>query len=273
MRLVLVLLAGLVGLGLAAHLLASARFSRQAEALAERLGEGPPTASVPPLPARIGDAAAAAGAGRGGPARAVRLTQEAELQFSPGAPFEAAPATQTFALGAPGFVWFAEIPLLPLFPKVRVMDAYVGDEGSLSARLFGSVPVANAAGPEISRAQAMRYLAELPWIPDAISGNPGIIWTERPEGWIAATIPLDPVAATVRFRLDDGKIVEMRAEDRPAETLPDGSQVLLDWRALYADYADIGGRRIPTRAEVGYIRDGAYTPYWRGTIIDYQILP
>lgn len=205
-------------------------------------------------------------------ALAMHLVAAALFTREAGAPFEPAPATQTYGLGAPNFVWFAETPLLPGLPKFRVIDAYVGGEGRLAARALGSIPVASASGAEINRAEAMRYLAELAWIPDAILGNPAIEWAEREDGWLEATLRLEPRDATVRFRLEDGVIAEMRADARPAETAPDGSQVLLDWRGLFTDYAEIGGRRIPTRGEVGYIRDGDYAPYWRGTITSYEIL-
>lgn len=271
MRLVLSLLTGLVLAALALHFVAAALFAREARALADRVAAGPP-AVARDLPEAVLSLARAQGATDEAPARAVRVTQEAQLQLSPGGPFEPAPATQTFGLGAPGFVWFAETPLLPGFPKFRVIDAYVAGEGRLAARALGSIPVATASGPEINRAEAMRYLAELPWIPDAVLGNPAIVWAMRGDGWIEASLPLEPRDAVVRFRLEGGVIAEMRAEARPAEIAPDGSQVLLDWRGLFTDYAEIGGRRIPTRGEVGYIRDGDYAPYWRGTITSYEIL-
>lgn len=273
MRFALLIVLGLAAIALAAHFMAAARFAETARNLAARLETGPPTYPAPKrLPETLRAVVEAAGAGRGGPARAVRLTQDAELQLRPGAAFAPAPATQTFGLGAPGFVWFAGSPLLPGFPKVRVIDAYVGGQGRLSARALGSLPVANASGPEIARAQAMRYLAELPWVPDAILGNPAIEWSEVDGGWVEASLPLEPRAATVRLRIEGGAIVEMRAEDRPAEQGPDGDYILRDWRGLFTDHAEIGGRRIPTRGEVGYIRDGEYTPYWRGTITGYEIL-
>ncbi|MDJ1007622.1 MAG: hypothetical protein QNJ13_07320 [Paracoccaceae bacterium] len=270
MRFLLLFVACLVVLAVLAHLVGSARFAARAQALSDMLGSGPATRAASPPPA-MRRFAERNGAGQNGPARAVRLTQDAALQRAPGLPFDPAPATQTFGLGAPGFVWFAETPGV-LVPKARVIDAYVGGEGRLSVRLFGSIPVADAEGTEIDRAEAMRYLAELPWIPDAILGNPEIVWTERDDGWIEASLPLDPRPAAVRFRLVAGDIVEMRADDRPAEQDADGTCALRDWRAVFGNYAEIGGRRIPTEGEVGYIREGTYAPYFRSTVTSYQIL-
>lgn len=272
MRFFLLIVLGVLVVALAAHFIAAARFMATARELAAQLVAGPPTVpALERLPDALRAAVVAAGAGQGGAARAVRLTQDVELQRAPGQPFQPATASQTIGLGAPGFIWFAENPGIPV-PMARVIDAYVGGEGRLSVRLVGSIPVGDARGPEIDRAEAMRYLAELPWAPDAILGNPEIVWIDLGDGWVEASLPLAPRPATVRFRIEDGDIVEMLADDRPAEQDSNGTYVLRNWRALFSDYQVTGGRRIPMRGEVGYIRDGAYVPYFRGTVTSYEIL-
>ncbi len=262
------LLLGVLVLLILAQAIASRRFVALARRMAARLTEGSVTQTAA-LPDQVRQFAVRNGAMPAGALRAVEITQDAELQLSPDQPFWAAPATQTIALGAPGFVWFAETPG-PLVPRVRVIDAFVEGEGRLIARLFGSIPVANASGADVTQAEAMRYLAELPWVPDAILGNPDVQWAVRDDGWIEARLP--DYGATVRFRLEAGDIVEMRADARPARD-PDGTTTLRDWRAVFSDYAELGGRRIPTRGEVGYVLDGVYAPYWRGHITGYRLLP
>jgi hypothetical protein len=112
-------------------------------------------------------------AGRDGPLRAARLTQEAEFRRAPDAAWGPMPAVQHMGLGAAAFVWDARAPG-PLVPSFTVIDAYVGGQGVLRANLFGAIPVANATGAVYDRAEAMRYLAELPWAPDAVLGNPEV---------------------------------------------------------------------------------------------------
>lgn len=261
----LVLLAGLV----VAHLVANARFAARARALAATLETGAPMSSADPPPA-IRAFAERNGGGRGGPYRALRLTQEAQMQVAPGRGFSPAPATQTVGLGASGFVWTAESPGWPV-PRARVIDAFVEGRGMFLVRILGSLPVVTATGPIYDRAEAMRYLAELPWAPDAILGNPEIRWTERPDGWIEAALDLPGGAAAVRFRLDGGDIVEMHADGRP-DLDANGTEISRIWQARFSDYQEIGGRRIPLSGEVGYVTGGVYEPYFRGRVTSYELL-
>jgi hypothetical protein len=45
--------------------------------------------------------------------------------------------------------------------SAHVLDCYVDGEGLLEARLFGSLRLARAAGPQAAKGELMRYLAEL----------------------------------------------------------------------------------------------------------------
>ena len=51
----------------------------------------------------------------------------------------------------PGFAWLARMQVAPL-ASARVLDCYVDGEGLLDARLFGSLPLARAAGPQADKA-------------------------------------------------------------------------------------------------------------------------
>ena len=259
----------LAAMGAAIHVVMAARFRARADGLAQAIVLGPPvsTAETPPV---ITDYAMANGAGSGGPARAVRLVQDAELQLSPDGAFAPMPAVQTIGLGAPGFGWFAEAPLAGV-PKYRVIDAYVDGTGLLEARLFGSIRIAHAKGAIADRAEAMRYLAELPWVPDAMIGNPDIVWTQRDDGWVEAALDLPDGRVAVRFRFDGADIVEMWADARP-DIDDDGREITRIWRGHFSEYIVIGDRRIPSRGEVGYVTNGQYAPYWRGQVTEYQIL-
>jgi hypothetical protein len=76
--------------------------------------------------------------------------------------------------------------------------------------------------------------------------------------------------ARVRFYFDQrGDIVEMQADERGS--FEGGVIVPRPWRGLFSDHQEIGGRRIPTRGEVGYVYDDGYSPYWRGRIVSYQL--
>lgn len=204
-------------------------------------------------------------AGATGAGRQVRFTQEAEMELSPGAGWRPYRTWQWVSVPQAGFVWLAERRVAGL-PILSVVDSYVRGRGLLVAWMMGSVPVARAEGAELDRAEAMRYLAELPWAPDAILANAALEWQVlAPDHWRVSL-----GAAVVDFHLDAaGDIARITARDRPA--LVKGQTVLRDWRGVFTDYAVIADRRIPMRAEVGYVTDDAFAPYFRGRITAYQL--
>ncbi|MDG4647251.1 hypothetical protein P6F26_02240 [Roseibacterium sp. SDUM158017] len=260
-----------VAAGVAAHLVSAARFRAQAARLASAIAEGPAASAADPpdAPRRF-----ALGNIRGdrGPFRAIRIVQDAD--FRRAETWGPMPAVQHICLGAPGFVWNARAPgpgLLPGLPMFTVIDAHVGGRGLLRANALGSIPVARAEGAVLDRSEAMRYLAELPWAPDAILGNPDIAWRETGAAEVEARIETPSGPAAVRLAFDGaGDIVGMTAL-RP-DTGPGGAEIAREWRGVFTDYGWLGERRIPTRGEVGYVEDGVFRPYWRGRVTSLELL-
>jgi hypothetical protein len=64
----------------------------------------------------------------------------------------------------------------------------------------------------------------------------------------------------------------VRTEGSRPDTGADGAEILREWRGTFGDYATLGGRRIPTRGEVGYVDEGEYRPYWRGEVTALDLL-
>lgn len=261
---------GLVG----AQWVAAARFRSRILKLAARLHDTPATRDpgdrLPPL---VADFARRAGAGAEAGLRIASFAQDGALRLKRGGGFSRTVAWQVTALGRAGFLWDARSSVGPV-QHLRVIDAYVGGEGVLEARLFGSVPVARASGRDLALGEAFRYLAELPWAPDAILGNPDLVW--RVTGPDAVEVGLATAGGTARvsFRFDAaGDIVAVAAQDRPARD-GSGRTVPLEWRGSFADYRQIGPRRLPEFGEVGYVwPDGGYEPYFQGRIRDYHLAP
>lgn len=221
------------------------------------------------LPGAVRELAGRAGAVPGQGADFVRMTQSASIRLAPDRPWRKLDATQWSAIRQPGFVWHARQPAGPII-IAEIVDAYVDGRGSLEVRLFGSVPVAKAAGEDIARAELMRYLAEMPWTPDAILHNAALRWSSSGDDTIQVEAGQGDSSVAVRFRLDDqGDIVEMQADDRPATE--DGEIVLRPWRGVFRCYQNAGGRRVPTEAEVGYVYEQGYQPYYRCSVDAYRL--
>jgi hypothetical protein len=252
-----------------ASLLGAARFAGRAQRLRRRLLAGaPPRDVAAALPPKVRDFALRADARPDDLAHSLGFSQRAEMQARPGGPWQLLDATQTVATGAPGFVWQAEQALGPL-SRLQVIDAFANGSGCLSVQVLGLIPAVRARGADIDRGEAMRYLAELPWCPDAILGNPSLVWRMLDEDWAEVSLAGASVVA-VRFRFDAaGDIAEMRARDRPA-TDPAGKPVRYDWQGYFRDYRRVGPRRVPVEAEVGYVYTDGYRAYFQCRIIGYS---
>jgi len=267
------LILGLLLGAAAAYVGALVRFERGAKQRMAEVGAttaetdmtGMPAADLPPPVARF-----ARQAGATGRAQAVELAQRAEMRMAPDKPWRTITARQAIAIRGPGFVWLAERRRGP-FVVLRIVDAYVAGRGFLQARLLGAIPVADFSGPAADRSELMRYLAELAWAPDALLSNRALDWRTHADGAIEVSAESRGGRAAVRLYFNnDGDIYEIRADAR--DSTEGGKVIPRPWVGRFADYQMMGDRRIPTRAEVGYVYDDGYAAYWRGRITDYRIL-
>jgi hypothetical protein len=118
----------------------------------------------------------------------VLLAMEGEIKLRDWTPFR---ARQVLRAGD-GFVWEATAGKPPLV--FRGADIYWNGMGSLDFRLWGIIPVARAAGPDIDRSSAGRLAAEtVAWAPQALTPQMGATWA-----------PLDADRATVTLPVRDG---------------------------------------------------------------------
>lgn len=256
---------------LAALFAAARMFRTRILALVARLRDSSPTrnleASLPPL---VADYARRAGAEPGARLRVASFNQEGELRVRQGGRFSAFAAWQVSSLGSAGFVWDARQDWGP-FTRYRVLDSYVGTEGRLEVRVLGAIPAARAEGADIDLAEAYRYLAELPWLPDAILGNPDLAWRVMGPDTVEVRLKTREGLARVSFRFDaEGDIVAMAAKGRPARDAS-GLRAEYMWRGRFSDYRQIGARRLPATGEVGYVYPSGYEPYFRCRITDYHL--
>jgi uncharacterized protein DUF6544 len=196
--------------------------------------------------------------------RQVRVTQVGEMWFKPGGRGRRFTAIEEFAVQVVAFSWRARFPIFPLV-WLRVVDRYADGEGLLEARLFGLVRVMRARGEDVSEGEAYRYLAELPWVPQAMLANHQLEWRELDAETVEAATQVGSARAAVRFEFDAaGDIVGSFADSRP---YTEGkTTVPRPWGGVFGEYEAVGGIRIPTRAEVRWeLSDGPFV-YWRGTI-------
>lgn len=201
--------------------------------------------------------------------RQVRITQVGEMRQKPGGRWLRFSAVQELAVETVAFSWRARFPIAPLV-ALRVTDRYAAGEGLLDCRLWGLIPVVRGRGQDVDEGEALRYLAELVWVPHAMGANRELGWRAIDERMVEVSTGVSSARVGLRFEFDAvGDIVAAVAPERPR--LDGGRAVRTPWAGLLADYKVVAGVRIPTRAEVRWeLPDGPF-PYWRGTITSLEV--
>ena len=248
----------LVLLGLSGWIL-SKRFEARIEREMAAIRAAPATPGsvedLPPLLAAcLGRAALPEGSGR----RWFQMQQRGELRQSPDQPWKPFEAVQLYSVSSPSFVWKAN------FKAFQVVDSVVSGSGRLEARILGAIPVMQASGVETTRAQLLRYMAEMVWVPRAFSDNAFISWRQVGERELLGTLEYADTGVELRYFLDEqGDIVRVEGiRDRTV-----GEQaVATPWVGVFSDYRVVDGLRIPTHGVVQWMLDSGPFPYWRGTI-------
>ena len=248
----------------AVHLFGTYQFAAKISSLKERLllsqaqATAPDPSHIPPIVRRF---ATRNGARAGGPP-ALLMVQDAEMRLRIDQAFFRQDATQVSGTRRPGFVWQATGVIAAVIP-VRIVDAYVDGEGGLEVRLAGSVPVSAASGAEMAKGEAMRFLAELPWNPEAILNADGLSWRQIDDDTVEVSTPTVGGPARVVLHFDqDGDIASIEAPDRPR-----AGDTPARWIGRFSDYAQVGAYRFPRRGEVAWDLPEAEFVYWRGNIV------
>jgi hypothetical protein len=262
MKIFLIVAAVVVVTLIIAQLVLAGQFRSRIRDLDQRLArsqeEGKNAASDPP--AVIRDFAIRNGARIGGP-RVMKIVQAAEMRLAPDQPFFALAASQLSGTRVPGFVWQATGTMAAVVP-LQVLDSYVDGIGLLDVRVAGSIPVTRSSDGETAKGEAMRFLAELPWNPEAILNSEGLTWGELEGGSVEVSMDTAGGVALVTLHIEAGDIVAIEAADRPrADDAP------ARWIGRFSDYVQDGVYRFPRRGEIAWDLPGGEFVYWRGEIL------
>ena len=165
------------------------------------------------LAARAGDSAA----------RQVRITQRGQMWLKPGARAMAFTAVQHIAVERVAFSWKARFPLLgPL--ALRVVDDYDAGTGALTVSLFG-LPLQRQRNPETMRGEALRYLAELPFVPPALVMNRELEFQEIDDRRVDVAATVAGERLKVTLDLDErGNVVRASSTMRKLKRTANGEQ-------------------------------------------------
>jgi hypothetical protein len=194
--------------------------------------------------------------------RTVRVRQVGEMWKKPGARAMRFEASEDFAVERVAFTWRARFPIVgPL--ALTVTDGLADGVGRLRVSLLG-LPLQTQRGPETNLGEAMRYLAELPWAPQAVLANRELEWRSVDERTLEVSCAVASATATVRWTFDaEGDPVRVTGM-RP---MPVGKAFALTrWGGDFAEHTAFAGTRVPARGEAWWELATGRFVYWRGRV-------
>jgi hypothetical protein len=250
------------GLACAGVLIARRAFMAHLDTLDADLRKArPPQSGRTDLPAEVVALAARMGARADGAAGYVLLEQCGQMWRAPGGAPLKFTARQTIGHDAPGFLWRAAMG------PIVVADYFVAGTGGLEVMAFGVLPLARMiGGAAANQGEALRYLAELPWSPDAILINRALDWTVVDAKTIKVATGVGAERGEVTFELDDDGLIG-RASAPSRAYAEKGHTTARPWHGRFWDYQRVEGYLIPMQAEVAWGLDAGDFVYWRGRIL------
>ncbi len=173
---------------------------------------------------------------------------------------------QRVATRRPGFLWDAQISMLPGL-NVRVVDSYIAGTGLLHAAFLGLVTVANVSGGgEIARGEFMRFFAEAPWYPTALLPGQGVQWEAVDDRSANATIVDGPLTLTLLFRFNDAGLIDSFRADARGSATGGEKMIMLPWEGSWSNYQTRDGMTVPSTGEVAWMRPEGRRQYFVGTV-------
>jgi hypothetical protein len=175
---------------------------------------------------------------------------------------------QSFEADGLGFRWRARLRLARV-AWIDAEDRLDAEGGYGGARLFGVIPVGSARGPEVTRSQLVRNLAELAFAPLVASRARGLVWMPDGEDAFTLAAPGIDADAIVRVTVDDaGDVRSARSPDRPRHH-GRGGYLHETYRLEFDRHERVSsGERIPLRASGTFETADGDWPYWRFEVLD-----
>src|SRR5690606_14775071 len=129
----------------------------------------------------------------------VRLRQTGQMRTQPNGKWMPFSAVQYISVPEPGFVLTARVRMMP-FIYLHGRDRFAGGRGEMLIRLLSLLPVVDEKpGDKINTGAALRFLAEITWIPGAALHS-DMAWSSLDSLTAQATLttPAGPVTGVFR---------------------------------------------------------------------------
>jgi hypothetical protein len=220
-------------------------------------------AELPPPVARHLRAAIAAGTPL---ARSARLRMRGSIKIGRWLPFRA----EELLSPQHGFLWSARVAGL-----IVGSDQYARGHGGMNWKLGGIVPLARAAGLDVSRSSAERAGAEGIWLPTSLLPRFGVEWSASDDSHISARYRTDGKPLQLDLELNSAAQIRSFTFQRWGD--PDRTGIWAEYPCggEVTGYGSFAGLTIPTAGRLGWFYGTERWPdgeFFRYRITDLQLV-
>ncbi len=159
---------------------------------------------------------------------------------------------------------------------VDVLHVFVGNAATMRVRAASLVPMVDAAGPQMDRAETVTLFNDLCVLAPAALVDADVTWAVLGPDRVHATFTRGPQTVGADLVFDDRQeLVDFVSDDRMAGSADGRSFTARRWSTPLTEYRDVGQRRLPNRGDArwgGPSPDPPFT-YLELTVdaIDYNV--
>lgn len=197
--------------------------------------------------------------------KTVRLKQDAKIRMSQESRWFRHTTVQYFNTENPGFIWYANMPILAGL-SMKVRDKYFRGKGDMLGKLFSVIPIVTGSGFKIDQGSLSRFVGEMTWFPTAFL-NDYCKWESRDNYSAVLNINIDNVKVNGIFTFDENynlKTFEcprwMDIDDKEMKT----------YMNYFEESKVINGIRIPIRGKAVWKLEKGELIYWDGMITEIE---
>ena len=147
----------------------------------------------------------------------------------------------------PSRLFFMDATMFGL--PVDVLHVFVGPAATMRVKLCSVVPMVNASGPDMDRAETVTLFNDLCILAPAALIDAPVVWLPIDETHVRGLFTNGTQTVTADLTFEVGDLVDFVSDDRMS-TSPDGSTFTPQrWSTPICDYRTLGSRRIATYGE------------------------
>jgi len=148
---------------------------------------------------------------------------------------------------APSRLFWMDATLLGL--PVDVLHVFAGPAATMRVKLCSVVPMVNAAGPDMDRAETVTLFNDLCILAPAALIDAPIVWQPVDDNHVRGIFTNGAQTVTADLTFDDGDLVDFVSDDRMSTSRDGSTSTPQRWSTPVRDYRTFGARRVATYGE------------------------